>query len=116
MLRVELTQPRSMGLGRNSTRVMLQTGMNIVDEKVWEELNKTSFGGIIKDRVKQGILKVHKSKGTKLSKKIIESTYLVSDLKEMKSKTKSASMLSLIDKQLSLLTDFGDKEKEDLAI
>ena len=113
MIHVEVLEPRTVTMGRRETMIHLQGGMNMVDEDKWELLEKHRKGEI-ELAEKRNLIRVHKSKSGKISKKIITNCYLPDDLKAMRSKTKSAALLKAIDAQLELILGDLDSPKKSL--
>ena len=87
MIHVEVLQPRTVTMGRRETMIHLQGGMNMVDENKWEMLEKHRKTEI-ELAESSNLIRVHKSKSGKKTKKIIKNCYLPYDLKAMRSKTK----------------------------
>ena len=102
MIHVEVLQPRTVTMGRRENMIHLQGGMNMVDEDKWELLEKHRKGEV-ELAESSNLIRVHRSKSGKITKKIITNCYLPDDLKAMRSKTKSAALLKAIDAQLELI-------------
>ena len=113
MIHVEVLQPRTVTMGRGGDMIHLQGGMNLVDEDKWLVLEKNRKLEV-EIAQKQNLIRVHKSKSGKITKKIITNCYLPDDLKSMKSKTKSPALLKAIDDQLELILGDLDSPKKSL--
>ena len=113
MIHVEVLQPRTVTLGRRETMIHLHGGMNMVDENKWDLLVKNRKTEV--ERAENlNLIRVHRSKSGKITKKIITNCYLPDDLKAMRSKTKSPALLKAIDAQLELILGDLDSPKKSL--
>ena len=85
----------------------------MVDENKWDLLVKNRKTEV--ERAENlNLIRVHRSKSGKITKKIITNCYLPNDLKAMRSKTKSPALLKAIDAQLELILGDLDSPKKSL--
>ena len=71
MIHVEVLQPRTVTMGRRETMIHLQGGMNMVDEKKWELLEKLRKTEVERAE-NSNLIRVHRSKSGKITKCTID--------------------------------------------
>ena len=104
-LRIENTQPRAASVGSKENRCLFFVGMNVIDVEKWDRAKKSKSANAIRGMIERGELIEHYSKTGKITKKVVQNTWIVDELKTMREKTRSASIISLIDDQIKLITD-----------
>lgn len=104
-LRIENTQPRAASVGSRENRCMFFVGMNNIDPEKWDRAKKSKSANAIRGMIERGEIVEHYSKTGKITKKLVQNTWLVDELQNMREKTRSASIISLINEQIALITD-----------